>query len=92
MVRPSASTSLTERTEAGTAVWIVSIPTSQNSAGCRYWGEEIQMGLLGPLTISDRVDQEDRVDALQRPVLPHEHVWEHLVGDLGDRLPRDPVS
>jgi hypothetical protein len=32
IVRPSASTSLAERTEAGTAAWIVSMPASQTNS------------------------------------------------------------
>jgi len=35
IIGPLASTSLIERNEAGTAVWIVSMPTSQNSARSR---------------------------------------------------------
>gem|GEM_PF-3764028 len=34
----------------------------------------------------DRVDEHDRVDPIQRPVLPFGHLLDHLVGDLRDRV------
>ena len=36
-----------------------------------------------------RVEVDDRVDALQRPVLPRLRVGEHRVGDLRDQIRRD---
>ena len=36
-----------------------------------------------------RVEVDDRVDALQRPVLPRLRVLEHRVGDLRDQIRRD---
>ena len=35
------------------------------------------------------VDQQDRVERIERPALPGDHVVDDLVGDLRDRLPRD---
>ncbi len=36
-----------------------------------------------------RVEVDDRVDALKRPVLPRLGVGQHRVGDLGDEIRRD---
>lgn len=50
-------------------------------------------GSVGDLGVADldhdRVDQQHRVEPIQRPVLPREHVLDNRVGDLGDRLSAD---
>ena len=38
----------------------------------------------------DRVDEDHRIDRVQRPVAPLGHLLDHLVGDLGDRLLATP--
>jgi len=48
-------------------------------------------GPVGDLPVADLhvdgVDEDHRVDRVQRPVLPLEHALDDLVGDRGDRLP-----
>ena len=34
-----------------------------------------------------RADQQHRIDRVERPLLPHNHVGDHSVGDLRDRVP-----
>jgi hypothetical protein len=50
-------------------------------------------GPVGDLAVADldvdHVDEHDWVDAVQRPVLPGGHLFEHPVGDPRDRVPRD---
>ncbi len=50
-------------------------------------------GASGDRTLSnldvDRVDEHDRIYAIQRASLPRLQPFQNLVGDLGDHLPRD---
>jgi hypothetical protein len=49
-------------------------------------------GLVADLPVAhlhhDGIDEQHRIDLIQGPVHPRRHLLQHLVGDLGDRLPR----